>query len=68
MYPSWSVQEAEVAGHVAAVAASLLHRSKLCQTPLGEVVPGVFLYRHHLDRWPLLHHGVDGESHFSLNL
>lgn len=62
MFPSWSVQQAEVAGHVAAVAASVLHRAQLCQTPLGKMVPGIFLHRHHLDRRPLLHHGVDGRS------
>lgn len=66
MFPSWGVQQAEVAGHVAAVAASLLHRAQLCQAPLGEMVPGVLLHRHHLDRRPLLRHGVDGRSRVPL--
>lgn len=55
------MQQAEVAAHVAAVAAVLLHRAQLCQAPLGEVVPRVLFHRHHLDRRPLLHHGLDGQ-------
>lgn len=60
--PSWGVQQAQVAGHVAAVAAPLLHRAQLRQAPLGEMVPGLLLHRHHLDRRPVLHHGLDGQS------
>lgn len=66
VFPSWGVQQAEVADHVATVAASVLHRAQLCQTPLGEMVPGLFLHCHHLDRWPLLHHGVDGRPQLSV--
>ncbi|KAG7238193.1 hypothetical protein INR49_031108 [Caranx melampygus] len=29
---------------------------------LGEMVYGVLLHRHHLDCWPVLHHGLDGTS------
>lgn len=58
---SGSVQQAEVAAHVAAVAASLLHRAQLRQAALGEVVPCVLFHRHHVDRRPLLHYGLDGQ-------
>lgn len=58
---SRSVQQVQVAAHVAAVAAALLHRPQLWQAALGEVVPRVLLHCHHLDRRALLHHGLDGQ-------
>lgn len=60
--PSWGVQQAQVADHVAAVAASVLHRAQLRQATLGEMVLGLLLHGHHLDRRPVLHHGLDGQS------
>lgn len=58
-------QQVQVADLVASAAAALLHRSKLCQTTLGEILHVVLPAVHPVDRNLLLLHGLDGES--SLN-
>ena len=63
---SWGVWQAKVDGHVATVPASVLHCAQLCQASLGEMVLGLLLHCHRLDRWPVLHHGLDGQFSRSL--
>lgn len=63
-------QQVQVADLVASVAAALLHRPKLCQAPLGEILHVVLPSVHPVDRHLLLLHGLDGESslhRFSFN-
>lgn len=51
-----------MAAGLATESAAVLHRSQLCHPSLGALVYGLVHLLHSLDRFLLLHHGVDGKS------
>lgn len=59
---SGCLQQSEVAVCLASLPAALLHRPQLLQTALGELVHALLCLLHPVDRWLLLHHGLDGET------
>lgn len=54
-------QQGEVADLMASAPNAVFHRPKLCQASLGEILHGLLLSVHFLDRHLLLLHGLDGE-------
>lgn len=54
-----------MAAGLATESAAVLHRSQLCHPSLGALVYGLVHLLHYLDRFLLLHYGVDGKSSHS---